>query len=653
MFEKFRKTLSLVYRSAKSIPLFGLRLSGIIVTSLLNSAVSMATPFVLIQVISAFDITKVSLQTTMLIVSGYTVLWGVNRILPIVRAKIITPVSNHASVEMSTALAQQFYTLDLAYQIDNSIGEVAQHIFKSYQSVEGYVQSTLGKIIPVGVEVIGATTFLVALYGPIGLIFLAMTTGHVVVALIGSYKVKIAAIKEFDSSFQFYSHYQAAFQNYETAHLFNNVDFELARFKRASFLCASATGMRARQTENMTLIQIGVIASGVIGFTLLLAYNTSIGAYPVAEFFLLSLYLTQYGLSLNELFLGFSSFATESAYLEQIIQYLEKAPSIVNAAHAPDLIVTPKTASISFDKVRFRYNLNEPDNKPVLNELSFKVNPGQKVAVVGLSGAGKTTLAKLSLRFYQPQQGEIRISEQPISEVKLNSLRQNIAIVPQDTPLFPGTIMDNIRYGKLDATEEEIWAAVKSAGLFDYIRMLPNKLLTQVGQRGGANLSGGQRQRIAIARALLKSSPIIIFDEATSSLDIKTEIEVMESIKACTVGKTVLFITHRLYTIVDADNIILITNGQVEDQGTYDELMSRGQTFYKMMTRYKQDISSDTSSNFIHEGVSEPIVSSTSFQNSNLQPVATPAETDRLLELNESINQDPQDDDNSSNCVIM
>jgi ABC-type multidrug transport system fused ATPase/permease subunit len=220
----------------------------------------------------------------------------------------------------------------------------------------------------------------------------------------------------------------------------------------------------------------------------------------------------------------------------------------------------------------------------VLKGLSLSVQPGECIAIVGPSGAGKSTISKLLFRFYDPEEGEIRIDGQPINRVQQSTLRQAIAVVPQDTVLFNTTIAENIAYGKPDANLAEIREAAKLASLHDFIASLPDGYDTKVGERG-LKLSGGEKQRVAIARAIIKNPTIFLFDEATSALDSRTEKEIQHSLETISAGRTTLMIAHRLSTVVNCDRIFVLNKGQVEESGTHQELLALNGMYYTMWMR--------------------------------------------------------------------
>ena len=235
------------------------------------------------------------------------------------------------------------------------------------------------------------------------------------------------------------------------------------------------------------------------------------------------------------------------------------------------LILKDVKGAIEYCDVGFKYNKT---NDYVLKDINLKINPGEYVALVGTSGAGKTTICSLLPRFYEVSEGKILIDGHNIKDIKLNSLRQNIGIVQQDVYLFAGTILDNIRYGRFDATDEEVIEAAKKANAHDFIMELPDGYNTDCGQRG-VKLSGGQKQRLSIARVFLKNPPILIFDEATSALDNESERIVQESLESLAKNRTTLVIAHRLSTIQNAQRICVLSNEGIVEEGTHEELLKK------------------------------------------------------------------------------
>ena len=255
------------------------------------------------------------------------------------------------------------------------------------------------------------------------------------------------------------------------------------------------------------------------------------------------------------------------ANIENMFALMELSSKVTDIADAPELLVAE--GHIRFNQVSFDYQAD----RQILKNISFDIKPGEKVAIVGASGAGKSTLVKLLFRFYDPSQGSISIDGQDIRQISQESLRGAIGIVPQDTVLFNSSIFDNIRYGKPEASDEEVHNAIRMAHLEAFIKQLPDGVNTLVGERG-LKLSGGEKQRVAIARTILKRPPILLFDEATSSLDSKSERSILAALQEIAEGHTSLVIAHRLSTIVDADRIVVLDQGSIVEQGTHEQLLA-------------------------------------------------------------------------------
>jgi ATP-binding cassette subfamily B protein len=270
------------------------------------------------------------------------------------------------------------------------------------------------------------------------------------------------------------------------------------------------------------------------------------------------------------------------ADMEMVFNLLDLKPEIKNTDNAKPL--EHKQGEICFDHVSFSYQ----EDRKILHDINFTVKPGQKLAIVGHSGSGKSTIARLLFRFYEVHEGRILYDNQDISQVTQESLRQAIGIVPQDTVLFNETIYYNIEYAKAGATKDEIIHAAKLANIHDFIESLPDGYDTAVGERG-LKLSGGEKQRLAIARVILKGSPILIFDEATSSLDSKSEKMILEALSSVAQTHTTLVIAHRLSTVVDADQILVMDKGKIIEQGTHQDLLAKKGLYADMWTLQQQE----------------------------------------------------------------
>lgn len=302
------------------------------------------------------------------------------------------------------------------------------------------------------------------------------------------------------------------------------------------------------------------------------------GSMLTSDMIVFIMYINMLITSLKRIIQFTENFQKGLTGIQRFYEVMTATPRVKDLDHATDL--ENVQGQIAFNNVSFGYNSDEP----VINNLSFNINPGQQVAFVGPSGAGKSTLINLIPRFYDVKGGEITIDGQNIQDLSLHTLRDNIGIVQQDVYLFAGTIADNIRYGKLDATNQEIREAARLAGATEFIENLPEGFNTDIGERG-ARLSGGQKQRLSIARVFLKNPPILILDEATSALDNQSELVVQESLEALAKGRTTITIAHRLTTIEDSDTIYVLTDEGIIEKGTHDELMAKEGYYFKLYSR--------------------------------------------------------------------
>jgi len=299
----------------------------------------------------------------------------------------------------------------------------------------------------------------------------------------------------------------------------------------------------------------------------LAAQRVTDGIMTIGDFVLINAFMMQLFMPLNFLGFVYREIKGSMANIENMFDLMALSSKVTDLADAAELKVTQ--GHIRFDQICFDYQ----SDRQILKNISFDIKPGEKVAIVGASGAGKSTLVKLLFRFYDPTQGRITIDGQDIRMVSQESLRGAIGIVPQDTVLFNSSIFDNIRYGKPEASDEDVHNAIRMAHLETFIKQLPDGVNTMVGERG-LKLSGGEKQRVAIARTILKRPPILLFDEATSSLDSKSERSILAALREIAEGHTSLVIAHRLSTIVDADRIVVLDQGTIVEQGNHEQLLA-------------------------------------------------------------------------------
>ncbi|HEY8385384.1 MAG TPA: ATP-binding cassette domain-containing protein, partial [Porticoccaceae bacterium] len=336
----------------------------------------------------------------------------------------------------------------------------------------------------------------------------------------------------------------------------------------------------ARRKNRLTLFALNagqalIISLAMTAAMVLAAREVVQGSMTIGDFTLINAFMMQIFMPLNFLGFVYREIKGAMANIENMFGLLDRQPGVSDDPDAGELVVT--RGSIHFDNVSFGYG----PERPILKGVSFDVAPLSKVAIVGTSGAGKSTLFKLLFRFYDPDGGRILIDGKDIRTVSLHSLRKAIAVVPQDAVLFNASLFENVRYGRVEASDEEVREAIRLAHLDDFVASLPEGADTLVGERG-LKLSGGEKQRVAIARAILKRSPIMVFDEATSSLDSRSEQSILRAMREIAVNHTSLVIAHRLSTIVDAQTIIVLDDGRVVEQGSHDELLARRGRYAQM-----------------------------------------------------------------------
>ncbi|GAB3101317.1 ABC transporter ATP-binding protein/permease [Aestuariicella hydrocarbonica] len=354
--------------------------------------------------------------------------------------------------------------------------------------------------------------------------------------------------------------------NYETVKYFTNEDYEAHHYD-----VELAGWEEARRKNRLSLFALNggqsfVIAAAMTSAMVLAAVDVTQGVMTLGDFVLINAFMMQIFMPLNFLGFVYREMKGSMANIENMFSLLGVDPKVKDRENAPPLQV--RAGEIEFRNVCFHYH---PD-RAILKGVSFTVPAKQKVAVVGSSGAGKSTLAKMLFRFYDVDDGAVLIDGQDVRSVTQASLRGAIGVVPQDTVLFNTTIFENVRYGRIEATDDDVWEAIRLAHLEAFVQQLPKKEQTLVGERG-LKLSGGEKQRVAIARTILKRPPIMVFDEATSSLDSRSERTILQAISEISRQQTSLVIAHRLSTVIDADKIVVLDQGQVVEQGRHDELL--------------------------------------------------------------------------------
>lgn len=503
------------------------------------------------------------------LVIAYGALRLFNVILGEVRDTLFGRVTERAMRRLGLDVFRHLHSLDLAFHLQRQTGGLSRDIERGTSGISFLMRFMVFNIGPTLFEIVVVVGLLLSQYG---LSFATIILASVVIYISFSMKATdwrtryVQEVNKADSL----TNTKAidSLINFETVKYFNNEQFEAQRYD-----ANLAEWEHARRKNRLSLFALNggqafIIATAMTSMMGLAAYEVANGNMTIGDFVLINAFTMQIFMPLNFLGFVYREIRGSLANIENLFDLLSRVPKVSDSPDAATLTVTQ--GNIEFDNVSFYYD----PARPILDKVSFSIPAGQKVAVVGASGAGKSTLVKLLFRFYDIQKGAIRIDGQSIQGVLQHSLRGQIGIVPQDTVLFNDTLAENIRYGRPDASEQDIALAIQHAHLDTFIQSLPDGMDTQVGERG-LKLSGGEKQRVAIARALLKNVPIMVFDEATSSLDSKAEQAITEALKEVAKGHTSLVIAHRLSTIVDADNIIVMEAGKIIEQGNHQQLLEK------------------------------------------------------------------------------
>ncbi|MFN7191995.1 MAG: ABCB family ABC transporter ATP-binding protein/permease, partial [Rhodospirillales bacterium] len=366
--------------------------------------------------------------------------------------------------------------------------------------------------------------------------------------------------------------------NYETVKYFGNEAHEARRFDKSLDSYEKAAILSKTSLSLLNVGQGFTIALGLTGVMLLAASEVAAGRMTVGGFVLVNAYLIQLYLPLNFLGMVYREVRQALIDMQSMFRLLHAEAEILDKPGAPDLAVAG--GYVRFENVNFGYDAR----RPILHGLDIDVPAGKTLDIVGSSGAGKSTISRLLFRFYDIDGGAIRIDGQDIRDVTQSSVRAAIGIVPQDTVLFNDTIYYNIAYGRPSATRAEVEEAARLARIHDFVMALPDGYKSRVGERG-LKLSGGERQRVSIARTILKRPKVLVFDEATSALDTRTEKEIQDSLRQISAGVTTLVIAHRLSTVVDADQIVVLDKGQVVERGTHADLLAADGVYAQMWRR--------------------------------------------------------------------
>jgi ABC-type transport system involved in Fe-S cluster assembly fused permease/ATPase subunit len=543
----------------------------------------LAVPLVLKRIVDQLGVepSLIALPAALLLAYGGARLS--ERVFTEMRQIVFARVMARSARTVMLKVFRHLHSLSLGFHLQRRTGGVSRDVERGGSSISDLLDWTLYTILPTLLEIVLVTIVLVALYDAgFALITLATIAVYVVWTIrVTSWRTRYyrAAI-EADSAAS--ASAVDSLLNFETVKYFNNEEHEARRYDESLQRMEEAN---VRSWKTLALLNIGQNAIVTIGVTALMwraAAGVVAGELTMGDLVLVNAYLLQLAAPLNFLGMMYREVKQALTNIERLWGLLEVSQDVQDRPGAATLAVRRPT--LRFDSVRFGYD----PRREILHGVDFEVPAGATVAVVGHSGSGKSTLSRLLYRFYDVQGGAIRIDGTDLRELTQASLRGAIGIVPQDTVLFNDTIFYNIRYGRPDATREEVIAAARSAHIHDFIESLPDGYEAEVGERG-LKLSGGEKQRVAIARALLKNPAILIFDEATSALDSKSEKAIQAELDRIAEGRTTLVIAHRLSTVMNADQILVLDAGRILERGTHAELLALGGHYAQMWRLQQQE----------------------------------------------------------------
>jgi ATP-binding cassette, subfamily B, heavy metal transporter len=493
------------------------------------------------------------------------------------RELVFAKVTQGAARAIALETFQHLHALSLRFHLERQTGGMTRDIERGVRGIESLISYSLYSIVPTLIEVCLVLTILAVQFD----VWFALITLFALVSYIGftvvitEWRTKFRKeANEFDSA----AHTRAidSLINYETVKYFNNEKFEADRYDESLVRLRKA---RLKSQTTLSVLNTGqqlLIAFALVAMLWRATQGVVEGRMSLGDLVMINAFMIQLYIPLNFLGVIYREIKQSLTDLEKMFALLEREREVADAPAAiPLQLLAPP--EIQFDAVNFSY---EP-NRQILFDLSFSIPTGKTVAIVGASGSGKSTLARLLYRFYDIQSGSITINGRDIRSLTQSSLRAAIGIVPQDTVLFNDTVAYNIAYGKPGASEEAVQSAAHAARIHEFIVAMPKGYGTMVGERG-LKLSGGEKQRVAIARTLLKDPPILIFDEATSALDTNNERAIQAELKGIAQNKTALVIAHRLSTVIDAHEILVMDQGRIIERGSHTQLLAKQGRYAQM-----------------------------------------------------------------------
>jgi len=494
------------------------------------------------------------------------------------RELVFAKATEGAARTISLQVFRHLHALSLRFHLERQTGGMTRDIERGTRAVHSLISYSLYSIVPTLIEFTLVLTLLAVKFdfGFVWITLAALVSYIIFTVTVTEWRTRFRRrMNELDST----AHSRAvdSLLNYETVKYFNNEEFEARRYDENLEHYRRAA---VKSQTSLSLLNTGqqlIIATGLVAMLWRATQGVIDGRMTLGDLVMINALMIQLYIPLGFLGVLYREIKQSLTDIDKMFTLLEREREVADVAGAAALALSPGTAAVRFEHVDFAYEAA----RPILHAVSFEIPAGKTVAVVGPSGAGKSTLARLLYRFYDVTGGRIEIAGQDIRQVTQSSLRQAIGIVPQDTVLFNDTVEYNIAYGRPGASRAEVEEAARAAHIHAFISATPKGYDTMVGERG-LKLSGGEKQRVAIARTLLKNPPVLIFDEATSALDSANERAIQAELRSVAQGKTTLVIAHRLSTVVDAHEILVMEAGRIVERGSHSALLARNGTYARM-----------------------------------------------------------------------
>ncbi|SNB66365.1 ATP-binding cassette, subfamily B [Arboricoccus pini] len=551
-----------------------------LVVMIAGKLVNLTVPFFLRTVVDALRVTGFGILPLGALM-GYGAARFGNGFLAQVKETLFARVNYRSGRELARSTYAHIFELSLRFHLERRSGELARAVDRGVASMDVILDSLIFSLVPTAIEFVLVLVVLLVHYSPIYAAITFLTIGAYALFTIVTSEWRTQYRREMNTRNNDLNAVAVdGLINFEVVKAFGNEALEVARLDRSLAAYEDAAVKSATSLAFLNAGQGAIIAAGLTILMILGAADVVAGKLTAGDVVLLNTFLLQLYVPLNLLGFVYRQLKQAVIDLEMIHSLKQRRPEIADAPNAEPIRIAG--GRLRFIQVSFAYDAR----RPILEGIDFEVRPGRKLAIVGASGAGKSTIARLLFRFYDPSDGRIEIDGHDLRQVKLASLHDVIGVVPQDTVLFNDTIAANIAYGRPGSDRDEIVEAARVAQIDTFIRTLPEGYDTLVGERG-LKLSGGEKQRVAIARVVLKNPVILVLDEATSALDSRTERELQIQLQRISAGRTTVVIAHRLSTVIDSDEIIVLAEGRIAEQGTHRSLLQHRGLYARLWQRQR------------------------------------------------------------------